>query len=110
MKSGFDGCGMFCGSRICLLHQLVRGKDKDDWLYYMLPAYEVTVTVTVEHDGRTFVYSRTYLPEYEECEVRGLKHVYDNAKKADKTHYTDLFDSQIDHIQSIREWLARTIA
>lgn len=87
---------------------LTGGKDKDDWLYYMLPAYEVTVTVTVEHNGRTLVYSRTYLPEYEECEVRGLKHVYDNAKKADKTHYTDLFDSQIDHIQSIREWLART--
>ena len=87
---------------------LAGGKDKGDWHFYMLPAYEVTVTVTVEHNGRTFMYSRTYLPEYEECNAENLKNVYDKAKKADKTHFTGLFDSQVEHIQSIRAWIART--
>ena len=79
-----------------------------EWTFYMLPAYEVTVTVTVEHNGRTFMYSRTYLPEYEECNAVNLKNVYDNAKKADKTHFTGLYDSQLERIQSIRDWVART--
>ena len=87
---------------------LAGGKDKGDWHFYMLPAYEVTVTVTVEHNGRTFMYSRTYLPEYEECNAENLKNVYDKAKKADKTHFTGLFDSQVEHIQSIYDWIART--
>ena len=87
---------------------LAGGKDKGDWHFYMLPAYEVTVTVTVEHNGRTFMYSRTYLPEYEECNAENLKNVYDKAKKADKTHFTGLFDSQVEHIQSIYDWIAHT--
>ena len=87
---------------------LAGGKDKDDWNFYMLPAYEVTVTVTVEHNGRTFMYSRTYLPEYEECNAENLKNVYDKAKKADKTHFTGLFDSQVERIQSIYDWIAHT--
>ena len=74
----------------------------------MLPAYEVTVTVTVEHNGRTFLYSRTYLPEYEECAAESLVNVYNKAKKADKTHFTGLYDSQVEHIQSIREWFGHT--
>jgi hypothetical protein len=79
-----------------------------DWRFYMLPAYEVTVTVTVEYNGRTFMYSRTYLPEYEECNAENLKNVYDKAKKADKTHFTGLYDSQVEHIQSIRDWIGHT--
>ena len=74
----------------------------------MLPAYEVTVTVTVEHEGRTFVYSRTYLPEYVTCRASELEKVYNNAKKADKTHFTAMYDSQVARIQSIRAWIART--
>ena len=87
---------------------LAGGKDKDDWSFFMLPAYEVIVTVTVEHDGRTFMYSRTYLPEFEECDAASLKNVYDRAKAADKTHFTELYNSQVEHIQSIRAWIART--
>jgi hypothetical protein len=87
---------------------LVGGKDKDDWTYYMLPAYEVTVTVTVELNGRTLAYSRTYLPEYEGCKAETLAKVYDNAKAADKTHYTAMYDSQVNHIQTVRAWIART--
>ena len=87
---------------------LVGGKDKDDWKYYMLPAYEVTVTVTVEHEGRTFVYSRTYLPEYITCRANELEKVYNNAMAADKTHFTAMYDSQVARIQSVREWIART--
>ena len=87
---------------------LVGGKDKDDWMYYMLPAYEVTVTVTVEHEGRTFVYSRTYLPEFVTCRAHELEKVYNNAKTTDKTHFTAMYDSQVDHIQSVRAWIART--
>ena len=87
---------------------LVGGKDKNDWMYYMLPAYEVTVTVTVEHEGRTFVYSRTYLPEYVTCRAHELEKVYNNAKAADKTHFTAMYDSQVARIQSIRAWIART--
>lgn len=87
---------------------LVGGKDKDDWKYYMLPAYEVTVTVTVEHEGRTFVYSRTYLPEFVTCRASELEKVYNNAKTTDKTHFTAMYDSQVAHIQSVREWIART--
>ena len=87
---------------------LAGGKDGGDWNFYMLPAYEVTVTVTVEYNGRTFMYSRTYLPEYEECKAENLKNVYDKAKKADKTHFTGLFDSQVERIQSISEWIAHT--
>ena len=79
-----------------------------DFSFYMLPAYEVTVTVTVEHNGRTFLYSRTYLPEYEECAAESLVNVYNKAKKADKTHFTGLYDSQVEHIQSIREWFGHT--
>ena len=87
---------------------LTGGKDRDDWKYYMLPAYEVTVTVTVEHEGRTFVYSRTYLPEFVTCRAHELEKVYNNAKKADKTHFTAMYDSQVARIQSVREWIART--
>ena len=87
---------------------LAGGKDKNDWNFFMLPAYEVIVTVTVEHDGRTFMYSRTYLPEFEECDAASLKNVYDKAMAADKTHFTELYNSQVEHIQSIRAWIART--
>ena len=35
----------------------------------MMPAYEVNVTVVVEHDGKPIVYSRTYLPEYKSMDA-----------------------------------------
>ena len=87
---------------------LVGGKDKDDWTYYSLPAYEVTVTVTVEHNGRTYVYSRTYLPEYEGCKASDLEKVYNKAVSADRTHYAELYDCQVNRFQEVRAWIART--
>lgn len=87
---------------------LAGGKDNKDWNFYTLPAYEVTVTVTVEHEGRTFMYSRTYLPEYKECTANELGKVHSNAKTVDKTHFTEMYDCQVAHIQSIIDWIDRT--
>lgn len=56
--------GLFgCGDADYLLEpQYLAGKDAPD----MMPAYEVTVTLVVEHKGKPIVYCRTYLPEYKE--------------------------------------------
>lgn len=88
------------------------GKNKDDWSYYMLPPYEVTVTVAVKLASREnpVILSRKYLPEFEEIQAWRLAEVYNNAKAVnkDERHYTRIYDSQVAHIQEVHKWIART--
>ena len=91
---------------------LAGGKDNNDWSYYMLPPYEVTVTVAVKLASQEspVILTRKYLPEYEEVQAMELASVYSNAKDVNKAerHYTSIYDSQVAHIQAVRAWIART--
>ena len=91
---------------------LAGGRDKNDWWTYYLPPYEITVTVAVKlaSQDNPVILTRRYLPEYEEIPAWKLGGVYDNAKAVnkDERHYTRIYDSQMAHIQKIKEWIART--
>ena len=91
---------------------LIGGKDKNDWDYYILPPYEISVTVAVKlaSQDNPVILSRKYLPEFEVIQASKLASVYDNAKAVNKNerHYTRIYDNQVAHIQSIRTWIART--
>ena len=91
---------------------LAGGKDNNDWKYYMLPPYEVTVTVAVKlaSQDSPVILTRKYLPEYEVVQASKLANVYDDAKAVNKTerHYTRIYDSQLARFQSVRVWIART--
>lgn len=88
------------------------GKKRNDWEYYMLPPYEITVTVAVKLASQEspIILTRKYLPEYEVIQAAQLANVYDNAKAVNKAekHYTRIYDSQLARIQAVRTWIART--
>lgn len=91
---------------------LIGGKDNNDWDYYILPPYEISVTVAVKlaSQDNPVILTRKYLPEFEVIQASKLASVYDNAKAVNKNerHYTRIYDNQVAHIQSIRAWIART--
>ena len=105
-------CGVFGrGNNDYLIEPmgLMGTNNINEWRNFMLPSYEVTVTVTVQVPGREkpLVYSRTYLPEYVDCGAKDLADVYNNAKAA--SHYNaDLFAKQKERIQRISDWIAWT--
>ena len=76
-----------------------------------LPAYEVTVTVMVEHDGKQMVFSRNYLPEFIQINYDRLP-FYDSPAYHFKrpANYDDsIFLQQAYHLGALRKWIHRTI-
>lgn len=84
------------------------GLTGGQWDYANLPAYEVAVVVTVTLNGKEYVYCRSYLPEYMQIEARQMPDVYTKAQAADKTHFTDVYGSQVARMQSLYQWIAIT--
>ncbi len=84
------------------------GLTGGQWDYANLPAYEVAVVVTVTLNGKEYVYCRSYLPEYMQIEARQMPDVCTKAQAADKTHFTDIYGSQVARMQSLYQWIATT--
>ena len=88
------------------LHGYAAGKD--EWL----PAYEVTVTVVVEHDKKQMVFSRNYLPEFVEISREKMpnyntpSYVFNKPANYDKA----LFCQQAKHMGALRKWIYRTLS
>ncbi|MBR5656626.1 MAG: hypothetical protein IKW98_08095 [Prevotella sp.] len=77
----------------------------------MLPAYEVTVTVMVEHNGKPIVYSRTYLPEYKEMPIEQMPQITDSyiEQNLPANYVPELYAQQMAHVKDIRDWTRRTL-
>lgn len=87
--------------------QALYGKDAPE----MMPAYEVTVTLVVEHDGRPIVYSRSYLPEYKEMRIENMPEINDQYIHQNKpdNYVAEIYGEQMKHIRDIRNWTRRTL-
>ena len=100
-------CGMFGrGTSDVLVEPM--GLIDGTWDYCLLPPYQVTVFLTVNANGQEYLYSRTYLPEYEEIAASKLAGVYANANTADRTHFSPMYSSQMAHLQAVCRWVATT--
>ena len=76
----------------------------------VMPAYEVTVTVVVPHNGKNYIYSRNYLPEYKQVSVDQLENEVKRIKDNRPTNYAlDVYDQQAEHIEDIQKWTRRTL-
>ncbi len=78
---------------------------------HMMPAYEVNVTVVVEHDGKPIVFSRTYLPQYQSINVSDVVK-FTSAELMEKrpTNYSEeVYKQQANHILDISKWMQRTL-
>ena len=78
---------------------------------FNIPAYEVNVTLVVEHNGKTFVYTRTYLPEYEFIEaakVPGIPYI-DPFQEMPDNYVSEIYQQQRRHIANIRDFLRYTL-
>lgn len=78
------------------------------WNMCNLAPYEVTVILTVSSDGKDYVYCRTYLPEYEHISFNQVADVCKQANDADRTHFTELYDSQVARMQAVNHWMGTT--
>ena len=88
----------------------LRGQDDTKWGYYYLPAYEVTVTVSIElEEGKNIVFSRTYLPEYKFLDGMNIQREFDRIKNACPTYYaSEVFYQQSEHIGHLNHWFRAT--
>ena len=77
----------------------------------MMPAYEVNVTVVVEHNGKPIVYSRTYLPEYKSMDAAEVvKFTPEKLMEQKPANYSaDVYKQQADHVIDISKWMQRTL-
>ena len=78
------------------------------WITCNMAPYEVTVILTVSSDGKDYVYCRTYLPEYEYISFNQVADVCKQANDADRTHFTELYDSQVARMQAVNHWMGTT--
>lgn len=87
--------------------QALAGKDAPE----MMPAYEVTVTVVVEHNGKPIVFTRTYLPDYREMRIESMPEITDSYIQSNKpaNYVAELYSRQMAHIKDIRKWTRRTL-
>lgn len=87
--------------------QALAGKDAPE----MMPAYEVTVTVVVEHNGKPIVFTRTYLPDYKEMRIENMPEITDSYIQSNKpaNYVAELYSRQMAHIKDIRKWTRRTL-
>lgn len=101
VQYGAFGCG---DSDYIINPMSLKGDSKG---YHMMPALEVKVTVVVKKDnGRTLVYSRTYLPEYEMIDVNAIPALNETnlADGCHKNYDKELYKEQRRHIKDIRDW------
>ena len=77
----------------------------------MMPAYEVTVTVVVNHNGQSIVYTRNYLPEYKEMHIENMPEITKEymSKNMPLNYVPEIFRQQMCHIKDIRNWTRRTL-
>ena len=73
-----------------------------------MPAYEITVTVTVIHNGKPIIYSRNYLPEYKEININNLPTKSDLESRRPAEYDAAIYSQQAKHINDIRNWTRRT--
>lgn len=103
-KYGVFGCG---DADYLIEPQALAGKDAPE----MMPAYEVTVTVVVEHEGKPIVFCRSYLPEYDEITIESMPDIttdYINRNMPDN-YMPEIYSRQMQHIKDIRNWTRRTL-
>ena len=77
---------------------------------HMMPAYEVNVTVVVEHNGKPIVYSRTYLPEFKTMDASTAAKLTSAQlmEKKPANYVADVYKQQTNHIIDISKWIQRT--
>ena len=83
--------------------QALHGKNGSDWM----PAYEVTVTVMVMHNGSPIVYSRTYLPEYKLMNISDMPSTADMMKKRPEAYSADIYAQQMARYDNLKKWFCR---
>ena len=81
--------------------------DAADWM----PAYEVNVTLVVEHEGTPIVYSRTFLPKYEQMNSARMTDLTPEkiADSRPDNYVAEIYSEQMNHIKDLRNWIWRTI-
>lgn len=87
--------------------QALHSDGGSDWM----PAYEVNVTLIVEHNGTPIVYSRTYLPEFKQMNVQDMPsmtpmNVYENRPDY---YIESIYQQQRNHVRDIRDWTRYTL-
>ena len=73
-----------------------------------MPAYEITVTITVMHNGKPIIYSRNYLPEYKEININNIPTKSDLESRRPAEYDAAIYSQQAKHINDIRNWTRRT--
>lgn len=91
----------------------LRAQDDTKWGDYYLPAYEVTVTVTIElENGKTLVLSRTYLPEFKDIDAMQVESYYNKLKNGAigmPAHYQgNVYKGQVERIGKLGRWMRTT--
>ena len=91
----------------------LRGQSDTKWGDYYLPAYEVTVTVTIELDnGKTLVLSRSYLPEFKDIDAMQVESYYNKLKNGTigmPAHYQqNVYNGQVERIGQLNRWFRTT--
>lgn len=78
---------------------------------FMMPAYEVNVTVVVEHNGLPMVYSRTYLPQYKFIDAAKIPALSPTNPLENKpaNYVADIYEQQVKHISDIRNYLRSSL-
>ncbi|MGX8698108.1 MAG: hypothetical protein ACSW8D_17135, partial [Prevotella sp.] len=78
---------------------------------HMMPAYEVNVTVVVEHEGKPIVFSRTYLPQYQSMNVSDVVKFTsaELMKKRPDNYSEEVYKQQANHILDVSKWMRRTL-
>lgn len=85
--------------------QALHGKNGSD----LMPAYEVTVTVMVEHNGKPIVYSRTYLPEYKLMNITDMPATEEMMKKCPEAYSAEIYAQQMARYDNLKKWFNRRI-
>ena len=83
--------------------QTLHGQNGSDWM----PAYEVTVTVMIEHGNQTYVYSRTYLPEYKRMNIAQMPTKSQMLKERKAYYDESIYNQQMNHYEQVYNWMHR---
>ena len=91
----------------------LRGQRDTEWGDYYLPAYEVTVTVTIKlENGKTLVLSRTYLPEIKDMDAMQVESYYNKLKDGVvemPAHYMPAYyNQQVARVGRLNHWMRST--
>ena len=95
---------------IVMPQALYGGKNVRD--EFMMPAYEVNVTVVVEHNGEPIVYTRTYLPQYKAMNAERVPNttfIIDPLEKKPANYVGDIYKQQMKQINNIRSFLFNSL-